>query len=54
MKNIILLALVCLALFSCKKDDQEIKTETKQKHYFYVEEVKKTGETERSNIVVVL
>ena len=54
MKKPILILLIASALVSCTKDADEVKiVEEPQKHYFYLEEQKTTGENIRTEIIVV-
>ncbi|MFL5786839.1 MAG: hypothetical protein ACJ748_02195 [Flavisolibacter sp.] len=53
MKKLILLSLITVALFSCKKENQDIANNSnKPKYYFYVAEVTNSGDTTRTEIVV--
>ena len=54
MKKPILILLIASALVSCTKESEELKPkEETQKHYFYLEEEKTTGENIRTDIIVV-
>ena len=54
MRKLILLSLITILSFSCKKENGDLQKNTQtKKYYFYVEEISKTSDTTRSEIVVV-